>query len=141
MKSSSPNKSISRRDLIPVVFEYLLLVIPIAIYVMLEALHKHDWHYFFKSPEWGIATIFLSFQGVWLYFKSLIGKNRKINHNFLGLLFLLVVIITVAAILNSFISLDPVYNNRRNIIIRLILLIAASVSFLILTLSGRQNEK
>ncbi|WP_299336334.1 hypothetical protein [uncultured Psychroserpens sp.] len=130
----------SRRDILPVIYEYLLIILPVSIYISLEAMHKHDWTYFFKSPEWGIAIIFLSFQGVALYLKSLSSTNKKINHNFIGLLFLIVVVVTIAAILNSFISLDYKENNFMKISIRITLLFISSASFFILVLSGKKNE-
>jgi len=131
---------INRKDLIPIIFEYLILVLPIGIYVMLEALHKHKWTYFFQSPEWGIATIFLSFQGVSIYIKSLSGKNKQLNHSFLGILILIVIVVTIAAILNSYLSLENDSNTYSSIVFRLLLFLISTLYFFILTLSGKHNE-
>src|SRR5215510_6978040 len=42
-------------------YEYLLITLPVALYVVLEAIHKGDATFCLWSPEWAIATIFLAF--------------------------------------------------------------------------------
>ena len=108
--------------------------------MFLEALHKNDYTYFLKSPEWGIATIFLSFQGTALYIKALTQSGKKINYIFLGLLLLAVIFIVIASILNSYMSLNSKEDNLFKQILRMFFLLVSMIYFLLLGMSAHKIE-
>jgi hypothetical protein len=58
---------VARSALLMALYEYLLIIAPVGIYVFLEGLHRDDPAFYWVSPEWAIATIFLSFQAISLY--------------------------------------------------------------------------
>lgn len=57
-------------------YEFIIITMPAGIYVFLEAFHKNDWTYLYSTPEWAIATIFLSFISLSRYLMT-IGKTGK----------------------------------------------------------------
>lgn len=125
-----------REVILPTIYEYVLIVIPIAIYVTLEAAHK-DVKHFIKSPEWAIASIFLCFQAIALYYKHMAGSPRRINIEFLGFLLLFIVVITVASAINAYVSLEEIENTKGKVLLRLVLLTISSTCFFVLVLASK----
>ncbi len=126
-----------KRDLIPAIFEFLLIILPIFIYVTIEAMHKQNWWYLLTSPEWAIASIFLSFQAAAIFLKGQTNTGLRINGDFLGLLFLAVITISIMATLNAYSSLHNASENYTGVIIRLAFLIVSVISFFIFVLSSK----
>lgn len=81
-----------------VVEEFLLINLPIAIYVLIEAHHRSEdmWQGFLSSTEWCIGTAVMSFQGVRLYLYGTADGPRKSPAAIL-LLFLIATLVTAAA--------------------------------------------
>jgi hypothetical protein len=129
----SSNKA---RYLVDMSYEFLLVVSPVIIYVLLEAVHKDNYNYIFISPEWGIATIFLSFQGVALYLKALFKSNRTINHNFIGLLILIMVFLTIGSIINTYAAFSHKNVDYTIVKFKFLLFFIAFFKFSFLTLSA-----
>jgi hypothetical protein len=91
------------RTIIRLAIEYLLITLPIIIYVTLEAIHQGDAVYLLQSPEWSIATIFLSCQTVRLFLEGLERDRGRLVG--VVLVVALVVLIVVASI-NIYMGLD-----------------------------------
>lgn len=123
-----------KKVILPAIYEYLLIVLPVFIYVAMEATHN-GFIYLLTSPEWAIASIFLCFQASALYIKGLLRIGQKINGVFIGILFLFSMIIIIFATLNAYLSLDHTNNTPLIIILRLILFTISSVYFFILVCS------
>ena len=87
-------------------FEYLIILAPIAIYVFLESVHKHDWTFFFLSPEWAIGTIFLSFISINKYVQSCYSTSKQSIQDALNIYSLLNIMIIVLATLNAVWSIE-----------------------------------
>lgn len=128
-----------RRHILPTLYEYLLIIIPVAIYVSLEAMH-HGFLYFFKSPEWSIGSIFLSFQAIALYIRNLSKTSKKLNLDFIGIVLIILIIITILASLNAYSSLQSEKDTFTKVLIRIVLLIISTISFFMLVLSSKINE-
>jgi hypothetical protein len=109
-------------------FEYLMIVLPVGIYVVMEAFHHDHWELVIESPEWAIATIFLSFHGAVLYVQSLKKSGRKLSEGVLLLAAMAVLVVIIAAIVNAYDDLDSV--TRRSVLFRTVLFAIASVAFL-----------
>ena len=115
------------KTIIKTVYEYLLIVVPVGVYVALEAIHKDKLSWFFLSPEWAIASIFLAFQTCALYIKYLDRTHKKLNNNLIYLLLIFAFILSITATINAFISLED--NNWKTILFRTIHFILTSVLF------------
>lgn len=127
------NKQISaqgKQALRSAFYEYFLITLPIGIYVSLEALHKHDLKFCWNSPEWAIATIFLSFQSISLYKLNLKKTGRILSEASFGLFSLIFLAVVVAASINAYLSLND--NSVLSIIFRLVLFCAISVTFVLM---------
>lgn len=119
-------------------YEFILLTLPVALYVALEAYVKEDWSYFYSSPEWAIATIFLSVQAVFLYFKDLLRTGRRTNLRALGGLVFYTVIVVVVASINALESLrDHGVGSSLALSLRLSLFLISAIVFFMLVASGR----
>ena len=105
----------------------------------MEAMHN-GYLYILKSPEWAIASIFLCFQAASSYLKGLIQTGRVINGVFLGVLFLVVMLIIIASTLNAYISLIHLDNTVLKIAIRMLLFLTSSISFFFLVCSSKINN-
>jgi hypothetical protein len=125
-----------KKVILPTIYEYLLILLPVAIYVGIESMHRGFFH-FIRSPEWAIASIFLSFQGTALYFRHLNFSDRKPNFDFLGVLLLGVIAITITSTLNAYASLDDLHNTDGKVVLRLGLLLLSSVAFFILVFASK----
>jgi len=95
-----------KRALLFAFFEYLIILTPIALYVFLEAVHKHKWEFFFLSPEWAIGTIFLSFISINKYVNSCYNNSKHSIQEALNIYSLLNIIIIVMATLNAVWSME-----------------------------------
>lgn len=111
-------------------FEYLMIVLPVGMYVGMEAYHHHHWMLMLESPEWAIATIFLSFHGAVLYVKHLKSSGRELSETTLLLIGLAVVVVIFAAVINAYADLEAV--TRDSLRFRIGLFTLASLAFLLM---------
>lgn len=119
------------------VYEYLIITLPVAIYVFLDAYNKNDWPYLYKSPEWAIATIFLSFISLSRYLAS-IGKSRKpVFEPVIGIIGIIILLIIIASTLNAKISTELKPDSYAAIFFRLVLFTIATIIFFILMTGTR----
>jgi hypothetical protein len=91
------------RTIVRLVIEYLLITLPIIIYITLEAIHQKSAAYLLQSPEWSIATIFLSFQTVRLFLE---GMERDRGRLICVALVTLLVLLVTAASINTYMGLE-----------------------------------
>lgn len=111
-------------------YEYLLIITPVLIYISLEAIHKRNWDLFYQSPEWSIATIFLSFIALNRYKNTLIGLSVNVSDSILGIFEISGLIVVICATLNAYISIEN--DTGFTMIFRIILFIISSLKFFIL---------
>jgi len=125
-------------------FEYLLIVTPVGIYVAIEAIQENSMQFFFLSPEWAIATIFLSFVGIANYVKEVESTGRKVLHSYSGILGLSNVLIVVAAVLNTSSSVSHILHDtpdsKEAMIFRIALFIIVTILFFI-AVGGSRSYK
>jgi hypothetical protein len=119
------------RSIIKTAVEYLLVVLPVGIYVVIESIHRKDSHFIWESPEWAIAVIFLSFQGLTIFAESLAGIGSRLDSNFQRLLGLVGLILTIAASINVYASSEKEFASR------LILFMISTLYFLLLVAAGK----
>jgi hypothetical protein len=98
---SQPFSDDFKKNLWAALYEYLITILPVAIYVGLEASHKHDWTFLFLSPEWSIATIFLSFISLANYASAILKSGVKVYGPILGLMGIFQLLIIIIATLNA----------------------------------------
>jgi protein-S-isoprenylcysteine O-methyltransferase Ste14 len=108
-------------------YEYLLITLPVGIYVWLEAEHKHDYTYLVKTPEWAIATIFLLFVGLNKYQHVIKKSGRQFFEPIINIIAIAALVLIILAILNARSSLDIETDGK--IIARIIYFIIASLFF------------
>lgn len=109
--------------------EYLLIALPVFLFVSLEAAHHHRMSWLWMSPEWSIATIFIVFRQLFLHYLLLHRSGRALNEPVLVLYFLGALLAITGALFNTWYSLGT--NGPWAVAIRLILLVASSMMFLI----------
>jgi len=116
-----------QRTVLRLLVEYLLLTLPVLIYVGLEAVHHDSAMYVVKSPEWSVATMFVSLQTYRLHME----QNRKSGAGYrLGdVLVILLVVVVVAAAINAFLALNAERPSWTLIGIKWALFGLATVSF------------
>jgi len=119
------------------VYEYLLITIPVALYVSLEATHAHDAAFLWRTPEWSMATVFLLFQGIALYNRSLSRSGAKVSGASIGLLSLLSLLIGALTLINAYTSLKEEDNTIGAISFRLGLLLITSCGFVALVSAAK----
>jgi hypothetical protein len=124
----------ARHALLSAVYEYLLITTPIAIYIGLEVAHTGHWVTAFQSPEWAIAIIFLTFQGIASYAKDII-KTGKVSVPLLGVVAIVALLVVVFASVNAYLSL--INNSLALIWSRAVLLIFVSIIFLLMVGGAR----
>jgi len=88
------------------VYEYLIVIMPVGIYVFLEASDDKGWNYLYCSPEWAIATIFLSFISLSQYIASIGKSGKQVIEPIIGIISIIILLIIVASTLNAKISID-----------------------------------
>lgn len=87
-----------RRAVLFSVYEYCLIVLPVALYVFLHAIAADKpLSTFFHSPEWNIATVFLVAQGQSLYRLKLDQLRRRTSPAALGMIALSAIVTVVLA--------------------------------------------
>lgn len=118
-------------------YEYLLITIPVGLYIGLEAIHEQHWILLVHSPEWAVATIFLLFQGVSLYIRHLSSAGARISPVSIGLLALISLTIIAFTVINAYTSLDPQQNTKPAIIFRLGLFVITSLGFLLMVAGAK----
>lgn len=119
-----------KKALIYSFFEYAVILAPIALYVFLEANnYKHDWHFFFTSPEWSIGTIFLSTISVHTYLQKSWQKQSRNVDDVLKIYSLGSLIVIVLATLNAEWSLN--FETQKLIYCRWLLFLISSTIFII----------
>lgn len=111
-------------------YEYLLVTLPVGLYVTLEAIHRERFLFLVVSPEWAIATIFLAFQGVTLYARNLKAAGRKISWHWVGILSLFALVTIFGASINAFESLGQ--STTLSVVVRLSLFSTVSMAFVLL---------
>ena len=116
-------------------YEYVLVTLPVGIYVMLESLHKKEWIVLLTTPEWSIATIFLSFISINRYRSSLERSGRKIFEPLFGLISVLALILIVGATLNAYVSMEQ--ESGGAIFLRIAFFLVASLKFIILVTGSK----
>jgi hypothetical protein len=116
-------------------YEYLLLTSPVFVYVLFEALVKHKAQYFFISPEWSIATLFLASHGRSLYKKNLSLAGERLSEISHDLLEFGVLAVIISSSINAYISLQN--NSWAAILFRLIIFGLVSVTFILFAGAGK----
>jgi hypothetical protein len=110
-------------------YEYLLVAAPIFLYVILEAISSGEPKRLAFSPEWSIATIFLSYQGIALYRLDLTKTGRELSEVTVNILAFLSLIVIISSSINVYMSLS--HESIAAIVVRIVLFCGASISFLI----------
>jgi len=109
--------------------EYASLVLPIASYVLLEAINgKVEW-FFFTSPEWGIATVFLAIHGPQLFEEEMRGSGIRLSAMRLRLIRNIGLVLAGAALLNSSLSFNQ--ENSTKIGLRIAMFVLSTVTFFV----------
>ena len=95
----------ARRVVLKLLIEYSLVTLPILGYVLLEASARHHYLFLFTSPEWSIATIFLTLQMIRTCLEGLQdATGRLVNH----LLIIGLVAITLFGSINVYATLQAI---------------------------------
>src|SRR5260221_13763875 len=84
------------KTLLILAVEYIIITSPVLIYVGLEAMRHHDLMYLITSPEWSVATIFLTIQSARLFLESVHGTSAR--HLSYPLIILLAVLALLAGV-------------------------------------------
>lgn len=121
-------------------YEYFLIVLPVLIFVAIESTHK-GWEYLYKSPEWSIATIFLSLQSIALFRTDLRKSGRQISELIFNVFRLITIVVVVLASINIYSSLDDEHNTLLNILIRWLFFLITSISFFFLVTAGKSIKE
>jgi hypothetical protein len=92
-----------RLTILKLVVEYCLLTLPVAAYVAIESIHKEKWSYLLLSPEWSVATIFITLQTYRLYTESI---DTHISRRFADLFLIFLVSLSFALAINIYLATD-----------------------------------
>jgi hypothetical protein len=110
--------------------EYIIITLPILIYICLEAIRRDDAAFLYRSPEWSIATIFLIIQTIRMYLEAMHGS---VGRAFSYLLVLVLTVATLAAGVNIYVALDDVKKQTTlTVAVKWSLFCAASSLFVII---------
>lgn len=120
-------------------YEYLIIIVPIGIYVFFEAHHRGELYYFYKSPEWDIATIFLAFIGINKYSSEIIPIRKKFSKPIFGIFQITVLLIIISAIYNTKISIEA--ETSAAIFFRITLFSITSIIFFIFIIGKNLLKK
>jgi hypothetical protein len=118
-------------------YEYLLITVPVGLYIGLEARHQQHWELMLHSPEWAVATVFLLFQGLSLYVRHLAGTGARVSPVSIGLLALMSLLITAFTLINAYTSLDAANNTQGSIVFRLGLFLLTSIGFMLMVAGAK----
>ncbi len=116
-------------------YEYILITLPVAMYVGVEAHYRDHYGHLVASPEWAIATIFLTFQAANLYQAHLHKTLRRVSDTWLGLVWLAATLLIFLASINAYKSMET--NSGGAIAFRLFLFILSSLGFLFLVTAAK----
>ena len=117
-------------------YEYFIITMPVGIYVILEASsHSGEWHKLYTSPEWAIATIFLSFVSLSKYMGSIMKAGKEVNLAKIGIFGLVILIIIIMSTINAKMSVEAETDGE--IIGRALLFILSTFIFFVL-MTGRR---
>lgn len=116
-------------------FEYFIILLPIAIYVFLEAIHKNNLAFFLQSAEWSIGIIFLSFISINKYIQSSYKNAKSAMNESMNIYSLINIIVIVLATLNAVWSIESDTITLQ--ICRLILFLFASLIFFIFMINSK----
>jgi hypothetical protein len=123
-----------RREVVDAVLfsmmEYLGLVLPVLLYVMLEAFHDKGPMFLLTSPEWGIATCFLGIHGPSVFEEELDECGRQVSPLRMRFFRACGLMIAGAALVNSFLSFDS--ESILKAVLRMLMFGCASLAFTIL---------
>jgi hypothetical protein len=111
-------------------YEYLLIVLPVALYVLLESRgHPRVLCAMLASPEWNMATILLGFQGESIYRTHLERQTRSLPTPIIGLIMLFVLVIVVLAANNIPFALSG--TSRTASMLTWVLFLLTTIAFLL----------
>lgn len=117
--------------------EYIVLVLPVAIYAVLEVTGHKPWHHFLTTPEWSIATIFIAIQNVKSQFQM---SRHDVDGGFPTLVVILMFSISLAAIVNAFMNLQS-GPSLGNVGLMWVLYVAATLFFLFIAGAAKYREE
>lgn len=117
-----------KRTLLRLAAEYIIITLPIAIYVTLEAISDQKAAFLYRSPEWSIATVFLIVQTIRMYLEEMHGS---VGRSFSYILMLILTVVTLAAGVNIYVSLGDVQNQATaTVAVKWVLFVIASLLFI-----------
>lgn len=90
-----------RKGFASALYEYLLVTMPIGLYVFLEADTQGKWAVLYRSPEWSIATIFLAWISMLRYNAVIYSAEKRPAHSVVGTMNLVNLVIILFAVLNT----------------------------------------
>jgi hypothetical protein len=121
-------------------YEYLLVVVPVGLYVFVHGLHEKSLTVACaNSPEWNIASIFLLMHGQFLYHVYLESTGRRIARAAMGIIALFSILGVVLAASNIQLALQE--PSRRIALSMWLLFALSSLVFVALVVSGRLVAK
>lgn len=124
-----------RRALYRTILEYLAVVLPIGIYLIIESLHAGNVSPLTSSPEWNIGTVFLVVQGQLLYRENLEESGRRVSSTKSGIASLLALVVIVLAIANAQMGLEA--DSNALVVCRWLLLVFSSGLFFVYVSGSR----
>lgn len=126
---------------IDILIELIEIIAPIALYVIFEAIHKHQLKFLITSPEWGIASLFLFFIGIKNYISNIrkisIKKDITVNETTIQMwVFIRFFLITISILVTLFSVLqDNIYLKYS----RIVIFIFAIFTFTLLNYSAKKQ--
>lgn len=118
------------RAIFEALYEYVLITLPVGIYIALEAAHEQDPHLLYTTPKWAIATIFLVFQGGALHRYHIAAAGRVFSRAVIGLFSLAGLVVIITAAVNAYSDLDGW--TVLSVTVRLALLLITSLTFILI---------
>ena len=115
------------QTVLKLIVEYVTITAPILIYTAIEAVYKDEFFHLIRSPEWSIATIFLTIQTFRTFREDM---EESSSHVMSNLLMLGLAGVTLIASINVYIALgNPADQSLSTIITKWALFLVASVGF------------
>lgn len=115
------------RTVLKLTVEYLLLTLPILLYIGLESMRLAEPKHFLTSPEWSIATIFIVLQTYRIYseeMQSTVGRAAG------QCLVIACVLVTSVASVNIYLAADTQEASWQGVLVTWVLLCVSSLLFL-----------
>lgn len=119
--------------------EYGTLTIPVLLYVGLESFHEKGLLFLLTSPEWGIATVFLSIYGPRRFQEEVAAGGHELSGIRMRFLSACGLIVAFSALINCFLSFTGESNAL--VIIRMAMFVAASMTFVALLGAARHKAQ